>query len=215
MGVKALSAVEPPQWFELEAAEGLRIQVKALSDAERESMLAAIDRAPVLGYALAKQRRDVGADEPTEQARNAAQSAWAAALPPKHRAALAAAETFPLRTLQAWVNACVVAVEVEGVPVRDSLADLLGGIPDPTLYVDALTEAAGLCAEFSTLGKAGPMCSGRLCGQPGARPAGGTATTAPQDAADFAASAAGGFPMMPDLSHVEATASPSAMSAGG
>lgn len=214
MGAKALSAVEPPQWFELEAAEGLRIQVKALSDVERGAMLASVERAPVLGYALAKQRREVGAELPTEQARNAAQSAWAAALPPKHKAALAAAETFPLRTLQAWVNACVVAVEVEGVPVRDSLADLLGGIPDPSLYVDALTEAAGLCAEFSTLGKAGPMCSERLCGQLGARPEGGTATSAQQAAADFAASAAGGFPMMPDSSHEAQTASPCETSAG-
>lgn len=215
MGVKAVDATVDPQWFRLECSDDLRVQVKALSAAERQALIDSVDRASVLGFMLADERQTIGADEPTEQARNAARVKWAMGLSERKRAALAAAESYNFRIMQAWVDACVVGVEVDGEPFAGPMSRLLGAIQDPSTLGEVLAEVGLLCSEFSSLGKAGPMCSARLCGAPTPTPEGGPASDAPRPAGDCEGIAETPSPTMPDSSPEPRTASPSEASAGG
>lgn len=198
MATKALDATEAPQWFTLRCTDDIRIKVKALSAPERQALVASVERAPVLGFALMEQRQGIGADEPTEQAKYAAQVAWAEGLSERQRAALLSAEGYQIRQLRAWVAACVVECLIDGEPYAPGLLPLLDAIHDPGLKVEALLEAAGLCAEFSTLGKAGPMCSARLCGAPTREPVDGPASDALPASESSEGTAASRSPTAPD-----------------
>lgn len=212
---KALDATEAPAWFTLECSDELRIKVKALSEVERQALIASVPRASMLGFALMDERQKVGADAPTVQARHAAQVEWAKGLSERKRKALLDAEGYQLRALRAWVAECVVAVEIDGEPYDGGLLPLIDAIRDPGLLAAVMLEAGALCVEFSSLGKAGPMCSARLCGAPTPGPVAGPASDAPPPSADGEATAAAPSLTMPAGSCEAPTGNPSATSAGG
>lgn len=165
MSDKALDA-GATAWLDLESADGLRAKVRALSSAERNAVLAGIDKPPVLGFALQKQRAEIGADLPEREA-NAARLAWVESLSPERVRAMAAAQTYHWRRGVALVSAGVEALTIDGEDFGSAseVVEMVAA-SDAETGADLLAELAGLVTEFGTLGKAGPMCSARLHGAP-------------------------------------------------
>lgn len=185
---KALDAADTA-WLNLTTVDNCKMQVRALSADGRRALLAGIDKPPVLGYALQKQREGIGAGLP-EREQLAAQMEWVQALPEHKRAALVAAQAYHARRLRAWVDACGVAVAIDGEDLGLTPADLLDSISDIDTAVGLLVEMGSVCEDYSTLGKAGPLCSERLCGPPTGWPGAGTVSDAPRPPAPSEGTAA-------------------------
>lgn len=183
---KALDANDAPQWMTLESVANVRALVRPVVDAQ--AVLADVERPPMLGYALQRQRDGIGAGLP-ERERRAAQLAWFNGLPESRRLALASAQTYHLRTYRAWIAASVERLTVDGEDFGTPL-EMLDAVGDVDTAVDLLVELGEVSKEFSTLGKAGPLCSARLCGAPTELRGVGPASDAPPPRDDFEATAA-------------------------
>ena len=212
---KALDGDSAPQWVELTEAAGLRALLRPLDSAQMQAALAGVEKAPPLGFALVRQRLTVGEGLP-EQAANAARLAWVKAMSPERQLVLASAQTYHWRRAMALVSVGVERLVIDGedfgspVEVAEMLAEA-----DPETGADVVLELAQLVTEFVTLGKAGPMCSERLCGPPTGSLAAGTATDAPQPGESNAATAAAPSEMASAAQCEGSTASSNATSAGG
>lgn len=189
--MKALDAATPPQWLRLTQADNITVQVRALSAVERRAMLAALPKPAPLGYALQAQRAKIG-EGLGERERLAEQMEWVKALPDAKRAALMDAQTYQAKRLRAWAEAAALAVTIDG-EMLDGLTPLefLDCIGELDTAIELLVEVGSVCEDYSTLGKAGPLCSERLCGPPTGSPGAGTASDAPPPSESSAATVVG------------------------